>query len=79
MDKWTEMQIFVEAVKRGSFSSAGRQLSLSPSAVSKLISRLESRLGVRLLNRTTRTLSLTEGGQVYFNRCVEILADIVDA
>lgn len=79
MDKWTEMQVFVEAVKRGSFSSAGRQLSLTPSAVSKLVSRLESRLGVRLLNRTTRTLSLTEGGRAFFKRCVEILADVEDA
>ncbi|MBY4676676.1 LysR family transcriptional regulator [Marinobacterium arenosum] len=79
MDKWTEMQVFVESVKRGSFSAAGRQLDLSPSAVSKLVSRLEARLGVRLLNRTTRTLSMTEGGQVYFDRCLEILADIEDA
>lgn len=79
MDKWTEMQVFVEAVKRGGFSSAGRQLNLSPSAVSKLITRLESRLGVRLFNRTTRTLSLTEGGQVFFQRCVEILSDVEDA
>lgn len=79
MDKWTEMQVFVEAVKRGGFSSAGRQLNLSPSAVSKLITRLESRLGVRLFNRTTRTLNLTEGGQVFFQRCVEILSDVEDA
>ena len=79
MDKWTEMQVFVEAVRRGSFSAAGRQLDLSPSAVSKLLSRLESRLGVRLLHRTTRTLNLTEGGERYYARCQEILADIEDA
>lgn len=79
MDKWTEMQVFTEAVKRGGFSAAGRQLNLSPSAVSKLVSRLESRLGVRLFNRTTRTLNLTEGGQIFFKRCIEILEDVEDA
>ncbi|MCW8832027.1 MAG: LysR family transcriptional regulator [Colwellia sp.] len=79
MDKWTEMQVFVEAVKRGGFSAAGRQLNLSPSAVSKLVSRLESRLEVRLFNRTTRTLNLTEGGQAFFKRCIEILEDVEDA
>ncbi|WP_370278001.1 LysR family transcriptional regulator [Pontibacterium sp.] len=76
MDKLSEMQVFVAAVKSGSFSAAGRELELSPSAVSKLISRMESRLGVRLLNRTTRTLSLTEGGQVYYQRCLDILQDV---
>ncbi|MBE9396609.1 LysR family transcriptional regulator [Pontibacterium sp. N1Y112] len=79
MDKLSEMQVFVAAVRSGSFSAAGRQLELSPSAVSKLISRMESRLGVRLLNRTTRTLSLTEGGQVYFQRCLEIIHDVESA
>ncbi|MBS97469.1 MAG: LysR family transcriptional regulator [Oceanospirillaceae bacterium] len=73
------MQGFVESVRRGSFSAAGRQLDLSPSAISKLLSRLESRLGVRLLNRTTRTLSLTEAGHAYFQRCVDILDEIEDA
>ena len=70
------MQVFVESVRQGSFSAAGRQLALSPSAISKLLSRLEARLGVRLLNRTTRTLSMTEGGRLYFNHCVNILAEI---
>jgi len=79
LDKWTEMQVFVEAVKRGGFSAAGRELNLSPSAVSKLVSRLENRLGVRLFNRTTRTLSLTEGGQAFFQRCINILDDVEDA
>ncbi|PTU77734.1 LysR family transcriptional regulator [Pseudomonas indoloxydans] len=73
------MQVFVESVRRGSFSAAGRYLGLSPSAVSKLLSRLETRLGVRLLNRSTRTLSPTEGGRAYFVRCVEILAEIESA
>jgi DNA-binding transcriptional LysR family regulator len=73
------MQVFVEAVRRGSFSAAGRHLNLSPSAVSKLLTRLESRLGARLINRTTRALNLTEGGAHYFQRCQEILGDIEDA
>lgn len=73
------MHVFVEAVKRGGFSAAGRQLNLSPSAISKLVSRLENRLGVRLFNRTTRTLHLTEGGQAFFKRCIEILEDVEDA
>jgi DNA-binding transcriptional LysR family regulator len=73
------MHVFVEAVKRGGFSAAGRQLNLSPSAISKLVSRLENRLGVRLFNRTTRTLHLTEAGQAFFKRCIEILEDVEDA
>lgn len=70
------MRVFVESVRRGSFSAAGRLLDLSPSAVSKLLSRLETRLGVRLLNRSTRRLSPTEGGRAYFEQCVDILAEI---
>lgn len=76
MDKPSEMSVFVEVARKGSFSAAARRLQLSPSAVSKLITRMEERLGSRLFNRTTRKLSLTEGGQRYFTRCVEILVDI---
>lgn len=76
MDKPSQMSVFVEVARKGSFSAAARRLQLSPSAVSKLVTRMEERLGSRLFNRTTRKLSLTEGGQGYFSRCVEILADI---
>jgi len=76
MDKPSEMSVFVEVARKGSFSAAARRLQLTPSAVSKLVTRMEERLGSRLFNRTTRKLSLTEGGQRYFSRCVEILADI---
>jgi len=76
MDKSSEMAVFVEVARKGSFSAAARRLQLSPSAISKLVTRMEERLGSRLFNRTTRKLSLTEGGQRYFGRCVEILADI---
>ncbi|HZX87424.1 MAG TPA: LysR family transcriptional regulator, partial [Reyranella sp.] len=60
-----EMQVLVEAVDRGSFSAAGRRLGLSPSAVSKLATRLEDRLGTRLLVRSTRALGLTPEGEAY--------------
>ena len=74
-----EMAVFVRAVEAGSFSAAARTLNLTPSAVSKQIGRLEDRLGARLLNRTTRRLSLTEAGDDYFQRATRILADIADA
>jgi DNA-binding transcriptional LysR family regulator len=70
------MAVFVRAVELASFSAAARDLALTPSAVSKTISRIEDRLGVRLLNRTTRKLVLTEEGTSYFSRCRRILADI---
>jgi len=79
MDQPTEMAVFVRVVDEGSFSAAARQLKLTPSAVSKLIGRLEDRLGARLLNRTTRRLGLTEVGDAFYRRCVPILADIAEA
>ena len=74
-----EMTAFVRAVELGGFSTAARELGLTPSAISKLVTRLEDRLGVRLLNRTTRRLALTAEGDAYFHRCQRILADIRDA
>ena len=79
MDQATEMVIFVRAVEDGSFSAAARSLDLTPSAVSKQIRRLEDRLGVRLFNRTTRRISLTEAGQAYYDRCARIIAEIREA
>jgi DNA-binding transcriptional LysR family regulator len=79
MDKHSEMAVFVRVVETESFSQAARALKLTPSAVSKLIGRLEDRLGTRLLNRTTRRLSLTEEGRTYFQRCQPILAAIDEA
>jgi DNA-binding transcriptional LysR family regulator len=73
------MQVFVRAVELGGFSAAARALALTPSAVSKAISRLEDRLGVRLLNRTTRSLTTTPEGATYLERSRRILADIDDA
>jgi DNA-binding transcriptional LysR family regulator len=71
-----EMQAFVRVVERGSFAGAAAVLGLTPSAISKLVSKLEDRLGVRLLHRTTRRLALTSEGDVYFARGRQILADI---
>ncbi len=79
MDKITEMAMFVQVVDDGSFSAAGRALELAPSTVSKQVSRLEERLGARLLSRSTRRLSVTEAGRAFYDRCVAILAEIEDA
>ena len=79
MDRAGEMAVFTKVVEEGSFSSAARTLKLTPSAVSKQIGRLEDRLGVRLLNRTTRQLSATEEGDAFYQRCVRILTDIEEA
>jgi DNA-binding transcriptional LysR family regulator len=75
----SDMTAFVRAVELGGFSAAARELGLTPSAISKLVTRLEDRLGVRLLNRTTRRLALTPEGEAYFHRTQRILADIDDA
>ncbi len=75
----SDMTAFVRAVELGGFSVAARSLGLTPSAISKLVTRLEDRLGVRLLNRTTRRLALTPEGEAYFHRSQRILSDIRDA
>jgi DNA-binding transcriptional LysR family regulator len=67
MDQLAEMRVFVRAIERGTFAVAASDLGLTPSAVSKLIGRLEARLGVRLINRTTRKLALTAEGETYFH------------
>ena len=63
-----EMQVFVRVVEAGSFSNAARLLRMTPSTVSKLVARIEVRLGVRLLERSTRRLVLTAEGQIYYER-----------
>ena len=79
MDRAAEMFAFVRAVETGSFSAAARQLGLTPSALSKLVTRLEDRLGIRLLQRTTRHLQLTPEGESFFNRVRPILVAIDEA
>jgi DNA-binding transcriptional LysR family regulator len=71
-----EMSIFRRVVERGSFAGAAEDMGLSPSAVSKFITRLELRLGVRLINRTTRRLALTHEGEIYLERSRDILGAI---
>lgn len=79
MDAAGEMRVFVRSVELGGFSAAARDLDLTPSALSKLVTRLEDRLGVRLMNRTTRKLALTAEGEAYFASARRILADIEEA
>lgn len=71
-----EMMVFVQVVEAGSFSDAARQLMMTPSTVSKLIQRLEARLGIRLVERSTRRLLLTDEGAFYYERSQRLLADL---
>ena len=79
MDKFQEMQAFVAVVEAGSFVKAAEALQLSKTAVSRLVGELEARLAVRLLHRTTRRLSLTREGEVFHERCRELLATVGEA
>lgn len=73
-----EMEVFVAAAELRSFSGAGRRLKLSPSAISKLVTRIEDRLGTRLLVRSTRAMQLTPEGEVYLARAQHILQEIAE-
>src|SRR5262249_15885576 len=79
MDRLTSLEVFSQVVECGGFSAAGRRLNMSTTMVSNHVQALEDRLGARLLNRTTRKVSLTEVGKVYYDRCIQILADIEQA
>lgn len=79
MDRLTGLMAFVRTADLGSFVAAGRVLGLSPSAVGKAVTRLESQLGVRLFQRSTRSLRLTEEGRAFHERCRHILDDLDDA
>jgi DNA-binding transcriptional LysR family regulator len=79
MDRITSLATFVKVVDSGGFAAAARALDVSPSSVTVHVRTIEERLGVRLLNRSTRKISLTEVGQAYYQRCVQILADLDDA
>src|ERR1700761_1096998 len=79
MDRLTSLTAFVRVVDAGGFSAAGRKLNMSTTMVSNHVQSLEDRLGVRLLNRTTRKVSVTEVGRAYYDRCIQILADIEQA
>lgn len=79
MDKYQEMRVFTGVVDAGSFVAAADALGMSKAAVSRQVADLEQRLGVRLMHRTTRKLSLTGEGEVFLARCREILGSIEDA
>ncbi|WP_153774399.1 LysR family transcriptional regulator [Pseudomonas sp. MNR3A] len=76
MDRFQEMQVFVRIAERGSFSQAAEDLQIPRATVTNLIKRLEQRLGVRLLERTTRHVRMTHDGEAYFHRCVRLLLDL---
>jgi DNA-binding transcriptional LysR family regulator len=78
-DRWQELRIFVRAAESGSFSRAARELRLSQPSVSRIIGELEARLGVTLLLRTTRRITVTDAGALFLDRAREILADMEDA
>ena len=79
MDRAAQMTAFVRAVETGGFSAAAREMGLTPSALSKLVTRLEDRLGARLLQRTTRRLQLTAEGEMFYARARPILAALGEA
>lgn len=79
MEGLTALCAFAHAVELKSFAAAGRRLGISASAVSKSVARLEDRYGVRLLNRTTRSISLTAEGAAFYDRCVRILVELEEA
>lgn len=79
MTRLSEMETFLVVVEEGSFTAAARRLGVTTSYASKLVARLEDRLSVRLLQRTTRQLTLTEVGRAYFERCSEAMRALSDA
>jgi DNA-binding transcriptional LysR family regulator len=78
-DEISELQLFVEIIKAGNLSAAARALNSSPAAMSRGLSTLESRLGVRLVTRTSRSFELTGEGQIFYDRCLKIVGEIADA
>ena len=78
-DTLQQITVFSRIVGTGSLSAAARELGISPALVSRRLSGLEARLGVRLINRTTRTLHLTDEGAAYYETCQRVLAEIEDA
>jgi DNA-binding transcriptional LysR family regulator len=79
VDRFQAVSTFAKVVELGSFARAAERLSMSASAVSRQVADLEAHLDVRLLNRTTRKLSLTEPGQAFYERCVQLLAELEEA
>ncbi|KAE9528969.1 LysR family transcriptional regulator [Testudinibacter aquarius] len=79
MNNLNDMAAFISSVKSGSFTKAGKQMGLTRSTIGKRIAKLEQRLNVRLLNRNTRNLSLTDEGRLFYERCVAVLEELENA
>src|SRR5712664_3093290 len=79
MDRLAAIQVFSQVVESGSFAKAAARLGLSTSAASRHLAELEARLQTRLLNRTTRRVSLTESGRAFYERSIQLLADLEEA
>ncbi|HEX2531841.1 MAG TPA: LysR substrate-binding domain-containing protein [Burkholderiaceae bacterium] len=79
MDILSGMRVFVAVADAGSFAAAANRLDMSRAMASKQVMNLEDHLGTRLLNRTTRRLSMTESGSAFYERCVQIIADVTEA
>src|SRR5262245_45524058 len=79
MDRFGAIQVFAQVVESGSFAKAADRLGLSTSAASRQVADLEAHLQTRLLNRTTRRVSLTESGRAFHERAVQLLADLQEA
>ena len=79
MDSLNAIRLFTATVNAGSFSETGRRLGIAPSSVSRQVAALEDSVGARLLQRTTRKLSLTEAGRLYYQRVARILAELDEA
>ncbi|MEZ9564057.1 LysR family transcriptional regulator [Vibrio artabrorum] len=79
MDKFSDMTMFVGIVKHHGLAAAGRELGLSPATMTTRLQALEERYGVKLLNRSTRHVSLTDSGELYYKACLEILENVSEA
>ena len=79
MNKFSDLEAFTAVVESGTFSAAGDRLGIAKSVVSRRISQLEKRLGSQLLHRTTRRLSLSDAGKNFYQRAVQLLADLNEA
>lgn len=79
MDRWTEMELLVQTTELGSMSRAAQALNMSNAAASRHLASLETRIGARLMQRSTRGLCLTEAGEHFYQSCKSVLADVKDA
>jgi len=79
MDRLSSLEIFIKVLDTGSFTAAAQTLSVSKSHVSKQVRQLEDRLGVRLINRTTRRVSATDAGQAFYDRCARLIEELDEA